>query len=158
MHAEVHGIAGEVSAAPAGESGTPAPAPPLPKKFDKDPVCGRNVDPSNAVSTTEYDGKLYHFCSRGCAEKFRRYPKKYLEPAPKSVGMTGFVQLSTVPRQSGGTPKLAKDPVCGMNVDPATAASTVAHAGNTYYFCSRGCGEKFKAAPEKFLAPPLPQP
>ena len=41
-----------------------------------------------------------------------------------------------------------------MNVDPATAASTVAHAGNTYYFCSRGCGEKFKAEPEKFLAPP----
>jgi len=138
--------------APAGESGAPAPAPPLPKKLDKDPVCGRSVGPSNAVSSAEYDGKLYHFCSRGCVERFRRYPKKYLEPAPKSVGMTGFVQLSNVPLQSGGTRKLAKDPVCGMNVDPTTAASSVTHGGETYYFCSRGCGEKFKAAPDKFLA------
>jgi P-type Cu+ transporter len=142
--------------APAGESGTAAPAPPLPKKLDKDPVCGRSVGPSNAVSTAEYDGKLYHFCSRGCAERFRRDPKKYLEPAPKSVGMTGFVQLSNVPLQSGGTRKLAKDPVCGMNVDPTTAASSVTHGGKTYYFCSRGCGEKFKAQPEKFLSAFVP--
>ena len=140
----------------AGEPGAAAPAPPLPKKVDKDPVCGRSVGPSNAVSTAEYDGKLYHFCSRGCVERFRRYPRKYLEPAPKSVGMTGFVQLSNVPLQSGGTRKLAKDPVCGMNVDPTTAASTATHGGETYYFCSRGCGEKFKAAPEKFLSPPAP--
>ena len=142
--------------APAGEPGAAAPAPPLPKKVDKDPVCGRSVGPSNAVSTAEYDGKLYHFCSRGCVERFRRYPRKYLEPAPKSVGMTGFVQLSNVPLQSGGTRKLAKDPVCGMNVDPTTAASTATHGGETYYFCSRGCGEKFKAAPEKFLSPSAP--
>jgi len=64
--------------APAGEPGAAAPAPPLPKKVDKDPVCGRSVGPSNAVSTAEYDGKLYHFCSRGCVERFRRGPKKYL--------------------------------------------------------------------------------
>jgi Cu+-exporting ATPase len=140
--------------APPAESGAPAPS--FPKKLDKDPVCGRNVDPASAVSTAEHDGKLYHFCSRGCVERFRRDPKKYLEPAPKSVGMTGFVQLSSVPLQSGGTRKLAKDPVCGMNVDPTTAASTVTHAGNAYYFCSRGCGEKFKAEPEKFLAPSAP--
>ncbi len=139
---------------PAGESAA-APAP-LPKKLDKDPVCGRSVEPSKAVSTAEYDGKLFHFCSRGCAERFRRDPKRYLEPAPKSVGMTGFVQLANVQLQSGGTRKLALDPVCGMNVDPVTAASTVAHAGISYYFCSRGCGEKFKAEPEKFLSPPAP--
>jgi len=140
--------------APVGESA--AILAPLPKKLDKDPVCGRSVDPSKAVSTAEYDGKLYHFCSRGCAERFRRDPKKYLEPGPKSVGMTGFVQLSNVPLQSGGTRKLALDPVCGMNVDPTTAASSVAHGGQTYYFCSRGCGEKFKADPERFLSPPAP--
>ncbi len=141
--------------APAGES-APAVLAPLPRKLDKDPVCGRNVEPSKAVSTAEYDGKLFHFCSRGCAERFRRDPRKYLEPAPKSVGMTGFVQLANVPLHSGGTRKLALDPVCGMNVDPVTAASSVAHAGATYYFCSRGCGEKFKAQPEKFLSPSAP--
>src|SRR5262245_36294258 len=46
----------------------------------------------------------------------------------------------------------AIDPVCGMSVDPATAAGSVAHAGTTYHFCSRHCVEKFRADPEKYLA------
>ncbi len=48
-------------------------------------------------------------------------------------------------------PAQAIDPVCGMTVDPATAAGSFAHAGTTYYFCSRHCLEKFKAEPEKYL-------
>ena len=46
----------------------------------------------------------------------------------------------------------AKDPVCGMTVDPARAAGHFDHAGATYYFCSVGCLEKFKADPAKYLA------
>ena len=30
----------------------------------------------------------------------------------------------------------ARDPVCGMAVDPATAKHTAEHAGTTYFFCS----------------------
>jgi len=48
----------------------------------------------------------------------------------------------------------AKDPVCGMTVDPARAAGHFDHAGTTYYFCSVGCLEKFKADPAKYLAVP----
>ena len=47
----------------------------------------------------------------------------------------------------------AKDPVCGMSVDPHAAKHTATHAGRPYYFCSAGCREKFIAAPEKYLAP-----
>ena len=47
---------------------------------------------------------------------------------------------------------MAIDPVCGMTVDPARAAGSVAHNGTTYYFCSKHCVEKFRAAPEKYLA------
>ena len=36
------------------------------------------------------------------------------------------------------------DPVCGMKVDPARAAGQHAHAGVTYYFCGKGCLEKFR--------------
>ena len=37
-------------------------------------------------------------------------------------------------------PKIvARDPVCGMDVDPHTAKHRAAHAGRTYYFCSEGC-------------------
>ncbi len=45
------------------------------------------------------------------------------------------------------------DPVCGMTVDPASAAGHVEYRGHTYYFCCQHCVEKFKANPERFLAP-----
>ena len=46
----------------------------------------------------------------------------------------------------------AKDPVCGMLVDPATAKHKAEHAGAIYYFCSAGCRGKFVAEPARFLA------
>src|SRR5438105_2670128 len=52
-----------------------------------------------------------------------------------------------------GPPK-AKDPVCGMSVDPAKAAGKVEHEGKAYYFCSKRCAERFAQEPEKFLAAP----
>ena len=48
---------------------------------------------------------------------------------------------------------IEKDPVCGMTVDPARAKATHEHAGKTYYFCCRGCQEKFSAEPAKYLIP-----
>jgi Cu+-exporting ATPase len=47
---------------------------------------------------------------------------------------------------------LAKDPVCGMSVDPATARHRAEHGGATYNFCCNGCREKFIADPAKYLA------
>ena len=44
-----------------------------------------------------------------------------------------------------------KDLVCGMLVDPATAKHRAAHAGQTYYFCSGRCAERFRADPEGIL-------
>src|SRR5206468_1281562 len=35
-----------------------------------------------------------------------------------------------------------------------TAAAKIEHAGNRYYFCSKGCAERFSRDPEKFLAAP----
>lgn len=46
---------------------------------------------------------------------------------------------------------LQKDPVCGMTVDPARAKARIDHAGKTYFFCSEGCGIKFRADPEEYL-------
>jgi Cu+-exporting ATPase len=45
-----------------------------------------------------------------------------------------------------------KDPVCGMDVDPATAAHRTEHEGNTYYFCCGGCAGRFRKDPQAFLA------
>jgi YHS domain-containing protein len=46
-----------------------------------------------------------------------------------------------------------KDPVCGMDVDPKTAAGSSEYKGQTYYFCSAGCKKEFDKDPEKYLKP-----
>ena len=46
---------------------------------------------------------------------------------------------------------IVKDLVCGMNVDPATAAGRTEYKGQTYYFCGSRCKEKFELTPEEFL-------
>jgi P-type Cu+ transporter len=51
-------------------------------------------------------------------------------------------------------PTLERDPVCGMNVNPATAKHIHEHGGKNYYFCCAGCVEKFKADPAKYLTAP----
>jgi YHS domain-containing protein len=45
---------------------------------------------------------------------------------------------------------MAKDPVCGMDVDEKTAAGKSDYKGQTYYFCSPGCKRTFDQNPEKY--------
>ncbi len=45
-----------------------------------------------------------------------------------------------------------KDPVCGMDVDPANARYQTEHNGREFFFCSAGCLAKFQANPEKTLS------
>jgi Cu+-exporting ATPase len=54
-------------------------------------------------------------------------------------------------------PNTVRDPVCGMYVDPAKARGSSDYKGQTYYFCSPRCVERFNAEPEKYLAPSPPQ-
>jgi Cu+-exporting ATPase len=53
-------------------------------------------------------------------------------------------------------PALERDPICGMNVNPATAKHACKHGGQDYYFCSAACAEKFEADPPKYLATTAP--
>lgn len=45
---------------------------------------------------------------------------------------------------------MVKDPVCGMDVNPAEAAGTSEYQGQTYYFCSPGCKKAFDKEPAKY--------
>src|SRR3954470_23222561 len=47
---------------------------------------------------------------------------------------------------------MALDPVCGMTVEPASAAGKSEYQGTTYYFCSQHCLHAFTANPAKFAA------
>jgi Cu+-exporting ATPase len=49
-----------------------------------------------------------------------------------------------------------KDPICHMNVVPERAAGSYEYKGETYYFCSKGCLNRFQADPEKYLNQPAP--
>src|SRR5271157_5963184 len=111
----------------------------------KDPVCGMAVDPAQPRGKAEHEGQSYYFCSPGCMHKFVSSPERYL--------LAGQKHQATAPPQVGAAQKLDKDPVCGMNVDPSKAAASVEYEGKLYHFCSRGCAEKFKADPEKYLSP-----
>jgi P-type Cu+ transporter len=50
----------------------------------------------------------------------------------------------------------ARDPVCGMNVNPATTKHVQEYAGKRYYFCCAGCAEGFNSDPAKYLDPKPP--
>jgi len=58
--------------------------------------------------------------------------------------------------QQAASAEKAKDPVCGMTVDTASAAHFFDHDGTRYYFCCNGCRTKFQADPEMFLAKAAP--
>jgi Cu+-exporting ATPase len=49
------------------------------------------------------------------------------------------------------------DPVCGMSINPNEALAQTNYRGQTYYFCSQECKEKFEKQPEKYTAQ-VPEP
>jgi len=49
------------------------------------------------------------------------------------------------------------DPVCGMQVDPATSKGSFEHKGTTYHFCGLRCLDKFKNDPDGVLARGTPK-
>jgi YHS domain-containing protein len=59
--------------------------------------------------------------------------------------------MSTVPAP---VTREVVDPVCGMSIRVDDAVGQVTHRGETYYFCSQQCLERFRADPDRFLAPP----
>lgn len=43
------------------------------------------------------------------------------------------------------------DPVCGVEVDPEETLWWASFRGETYYFCSLACCERFEKEPERFI-------
>lgn len=46
---------------------------------------------------------------------------------------------------------MAKDPVCGMQVEEQMAAATSVYQGETYYFCAKACKTVFDRNPTKYI-------
>ncbi len=114
-----------------------------------DPICGMTISPETAAGEYKYEGKTYYFCSKGCLEKF----KVQNEPAANFVQIGPDMEAVQHGEMMATPPGAETDPVCGMSVNPETAAGKYDYNDKTYYFCSTGCREKFKKDPESFLKP-----
>jgi YHS domain-containing protein len=44
----------------------------------KDLVCKMTIDEKTAPYRSEYQGKTYYFCAKGCLVAFERDPEKYI--------------------------------------------------------------------------------
>lgn len=91
---------------------------------EKDPVCGMDVDTTDAYTHT-HEGKTYYFCSEGCVEEFKEHPRDYLDPeaiakrqaeAPKDAIYT--CPMHPEIKQVGP----GNCPICGMALEPLEAS------------------------------------
>jgi len=118
-----------------------------------DPVCGMTVRADQAAARMDYQGRSFLFCSTNCRDKFAADPGKYLAPAqPTTPDAAPAAPEHGMPMQAAlgrGLQGQAKDPICGMMVDKATALRSE-RGGRSYYFCSVGCQRTFEA-PEQEL-------
>jgi len=108
-----------------------------------DPVCGMTVDEASAAGTSVFDGRTFYFCSAHCLRAFEANPKPFIASgAPPVTGKVAAGQaMPAGPAAAKATKpskEMAKDPICGMVVDKATALKSE-RAGRAYYFCSVGC-------------------
>ncbi|HLF57814.1 MAG TPA: YHS domain-containing protein, partial [Thermoanaerobaculia bacterium] len=116
-----------------------------------DPVCGMSVDPATSKHRSEHAGQTFHFCSAGCKAKFDADPERYLAGHREPMAH-GPMRPPAPVSERDAAPAPAIDPVCGMEVDPATAKHRAEHEGTTFYFCSESCRKRFELHPEHFLA------
>ena len=120
-----------------------------------DPICGMTVDPATAAGSHEHRGQRYYFCGLSCLERFKADPERALQPrATSSAKPTTRRPLPMMQAAPVATDAAAIDPVCGMTVQPATAAVFYEYQGKTYYFCATSCLTKFRIDPIHYLTPP----
>ena len=90
----------------------------------KDPVCGMTVDPSKSTFSASYDGRLFHFCSANCKQKFVASPEKYANNSDTPPKPSSAATIYTCPMH----PQIRKDapgncPICGMTLEPLVASA-----------------------------------
>ena len=99
------------------------------------------VRTADAPATRQHNGHAFSFCSDRCAERFDTEPDRFARQTAQ--------HHDSEPKDDTD---MAIDPVCGMTVDPTTAAAIRTHDGRNYFFCAPGCAETFDADADRFAA------
>ena len=105
----------------------------------RDPVCGMDVESSEAAGKSLYKGENIYFCSLHCKERFDAGPEAFMGPSKPHKEMMAAER---------GARETAKDPICGMVVDKHKSLQKEL-GGRIYYFCSDGCLRTFEAPEEE---------
>jgi xanthine dehydrogenase accessory factor len=84
--------------------------------------------------------------------------------SPEEIGLSILAEIVQLLRSSPAglpgsetsgepveAPVRAKDPVCGMMVEVASARYTSEYEGEMYYFCAKSCQTSFEREPAKYL-------
>ncbi len=93
-----------------------------------DPICGMQVEKATAPATVVRDGQTTYFCSDRCRDRLLS-------------SETAETDSASPPAEEPAP--MAVDPICGMQVEKATAPATVVRDGQTIYFCSDRCRDRF---------------
>jgi len=111
-------------------------------RYAIDPVCGMQVERQLAPARQKRDDQTVFFCSDRCRDRFVATPDRYATGDQRAIMSQHQVRSSDMSQHI--------DPVCGMTVDPESAAKRE-YAGKTYYFCGPGCARAFDLKPEAFV-------
>ncbi len=84
------------------------------------------------------------------ANRLRGFKSAPLE-VPSTFKVEPRVEISERKATEETEMATVKDLVCGMEIDPKTAAAKLDYKGKAYYFCALSCRDKFQADPEKYL-------
>ena len=109
-------------------------------RYALDPVCGMQVERQLAPANAQTGGRAYFFCSDRCRDRFIANSDRYVAAGQPAMAHQRESRRSNMIEHI--------DPICGMTVDPKTAAAKRDYGGQTYYFCGPGCAKAFDRNPE----------
>jgi Cu+-exporting ATPase len=82
----------------------------------RDPVCGMDMNRSDAIAMRQVNGTTYYFCSHDCAVAFDAEPSRYIAPASATTGVPagGAAQCGLQPGRPDDTPEGQRPVLCRM--------------------------------------------
>ena len=111
-------------------------------RYAVDPVCGMQVERQLAPASVRRSDQTVFFCSDRCRDRFVANPDRYAKGDQQPITYQQEARRHEMSQQI--------DPICGMTVDPQSAAAKREYAGKAYYFCSPGCAKAFDLKPDAF--------
>jgi YHS domain-containing protein/uncharacterized membrane protein YraQ (UPF0718 family) len=112
-------------------------------RYAIDPVCGMQVERALAPASVSHGSDTIYFCSDRCRDRFIANPDRFTTRRSQQPAMELEERRMTMAQ--------ATDPVCGMTVQPESAAAKREYKGTTYYFCNPGCAKAFDRSPDAYI-------